>query len=457
MRARTCNLTAYWLATIPMRPALLVSPVLVFVWVAPSLAQKPPAANVPAPVVADVVQQRDVVIENSFVGTVVPRRTSVVGSTVEGRVTEFLVREGDFVHAGQPLARLRLTALEIELAGAQAELALLEHQLEDLQVSQPEEIKQAEARMSAAKALQEYANRQLQRGKILVTSRAITTEELEEMISQADAAMQTLLERTSAHELTVVIAPVKQHQAEARIRVQQELIRGLEDAIAEHTIVAPFDGYVTKEHTEVGQWIAKGGSVAELVEVDSVEIEVNVLETYISELRQRNETQEGTKTLAIHVDALPTETFTGEIVSIVPRADVQSRTFPVKIRVQNRTTEDGQVRLKPGMFARVTLPVRTIPNAIMIPKDALVLGQRTPVAWVIVPRADADPLRGDAVRPVAVEVDYGISQGDLVQVVGPIDQLGAVPLQSGELVVTEGNERLNPKSTVQVTKKSGTP
>jgi multidrug efflux pump subunit AcrA (membrane-fusion protein) len=264
-------------------------------------------------------------------------------------------------------------------------------------------------------ALQEYANRQLQRGKILVTSRAITTEELEEMISQADAAVNVLRERTSAHELAVALAPVKRLQAEARVTVQQELIRGLEDAIAEHTVVAPFDGFVIKEHAEIGQWIGKGAPVAELVELDHVEIEINVLETYISELRQRSGDRAGTETVSIQIDALPAERLEhplrGEIVSIVPRADAQSRTFPVKILVENQTSEDGQVRLKPGMFARVTLPVRTIRDAVVIPKDSLVLGQRVPTVWVVVPAAEPDPLRGDAVRPVQVEVDYSISAG----------------------------------------------
>jgi RND family efflux transporter MFP subunit len=396
-----------------------------------------------------------VVIDHTFVGTVIPTRTSLVGSTVEGRVVRFLVREGDEVEEGQTLAQLRLTALEIELAGAKASLALLEEQLEDLKVSQPQEIKQAEARMRAAKAQYEYANRQLQRGKGLVATAAITTEQLEEMVSLADSASSVLSERTSAYELANSIAPVKEAQALSRIEVQKETIRGLEDTISEHSITAPFKGYVTKEHTEVGQWIDKGGPVVELIELENVEVEVSVLESYVSELRQKTERQEGTKTVDMSLEALPGESFEGEIVSVVPRADTQSRTFPVKIRVQNRVPEEGGTPLlKPGMFARVTLPVRTVPQAIMVPKDALVLeksdalAQNQPTVWVVVPAEERSGNGGRRVRPVKVTVAYDVSQGNMVQVTGPVGPDGSLPLRAGDLVITEGNERVNPNMTV---------
>ena len=345
--------------------------------------------------------------------------------------------------------------MDIELTGAKAELALLEKQLEDLTVSQPQEIKQADARLRAAKAQYEYANRQLQRGRGLATTSAITTEQVEEMVSLADSAQSVLNERTSAYELANSIAPVKEAQALARIEVQKETIRGLEDKISEHTITAPFKGYVTKEHTEVGQWIDKGGPVVELIELEFVEVEVSVLENYISELRQKTEQQEGTKTVKLSLEALPGESFEGEIVSIVPRADTQSRTFPVKIRVRNRVPDDGGTPvLKPGMFARVTLPIRTVHKAVMIPKDALVLeqgealAQNQPTVWVVEPSSDQSSGGGRRIRPVKVTVAYDVSEGELVQVTGPLGPDGSLPLSAGDLVITEGNERVNRGMTV---------
>jgi multidrug efflux pump subunit AcrA (membrane-fusion protein) len=210
---------------------------------------------------------------------------------------------------------------------------------------------------------------------------------------------------------------------------------------------------VTREHTQIGQWIDKGGPVVELIELNEVEIEIPVLETFISELLQRTGTQPGTRTLGIEVDALPGESFQGEIVSIIPQADAQSRTFPVKVRVSNRVGPDGQFVLRTGMFARVTLPVKTIRNAVMVSKDALVLGQGSPVVWVVVPGPGGGQGEGDRVRPVRVDVSLDVSDGTIVQIVGPVGLDGSLPLQPGDLVVTEGNERVNPSSIVSVTRR----
>jgi RND family efflux transporter MFP subunit len=426
----------------------------------PTLAQKPSATAPPPHVIAEKVEEKDVPVLQTFVGTVTPTRTSVVGSTVEERVVDLLVQEGDYVEKGQVLAELRLTAGEIELAGAKSELALLQEQLKDLKVSQPQQIRQAEARMLAAKAQYEYTNSQFQRGRQLAATSAITKEQLEEMVSSTDSARSLVNERTSAFELAKSIAPVKEAQAQARIDAQNEVIRGLEDAVAEHTIVAPFSGYVTREHTEVGQWMAKGGSVVELVELEYVEIEVPVMETYISDLRRTNDSQAGTEILDVTVEAFPSMPFRGEIASIVPRADVQSRTFPVKVRVQNRRGEDGQHLLRPGMFARVTLPVRTVRTAVMIPKDALVLGERIrPTVWVVVPSSDGPGNAPDRVRRVSIDVAYDVSAGNQVQVTGPLGPDGSLPLKPGDWVLVEGNERVNPNptATYNVTTRENSP
>ena len=159
--------------------------------------------------------------------------------------------------------------------------------------------------------------------------------------------------------------------------MQEELINELEDSIEQHTIRAPFNGYVTKEQTEVGQWISKGGPIAEIVELDSVDIILPVVETYISGLRAKSPEGPGTQTWEVNVEAIPGEVLTGEVIAIVPQADYQARTFPVKIRVENHLDpQTNAVMLKPGMFARVTLPVRTVNRAVMVPKDALVLDRR---------------------------------------------------------------------------------
>jgi multidrug efflux pump subunit AcrA (membrane-fusion protein) len=134
-------------------------------------------------------------------------------------------------------------------------------------------------------------------------------------------------------------------------------------------------------------------------------------------------------TVAVEVPAIKDRRFTGQVVAIVPQADVQARTFPVKVRVQNDTTDEGPL-LKSGMYARVMLPTGSQRNAMLVPKDALVLGGPQPIVYTV---ESADGKQGTA-SPVPVQI--GVAEGSLIQVTGP--------LQPGQLVVVQGNERLMP-------------
>src|SRR3546814_3204656 len=71
--------------------------------------------------------------------------------------------------------------------------------------------------------------------------------------------------------------------------------------------------------------------------------------------------------LRIRVDAFPDETFTGTVYAIDPRIDVNGRAVALRATIPN---EDG--RLRPGLFARVTLVVDRREDAIIVPEQAIV-------------------------------------------------------------------------------------
>jgi hypothetical protein len=123
--------------------------------------------------------------------------------------------------------------------------------------------------------------------------------------------------------------------------------------------------------------------------------------------------------------------FDGEVLRIVPQADVRSRAFPVIVRVANPKQEYG-FALKAGMLARVILGVGKPQRATLVPKDALVLGGDTPRVFVV----KRDPQNAKLGQATPVPVEIGVAQEELIQVVGSIAK--------GQLVVVRGNERLLP-------------
>ena len=403
------------------------------------------AQQAAAPVVVEEVVEREVSAGQTFVGTVMPNRRSVVGSAVDGRVIEMFVEEGDWVTKDQPLAQLLTKTLAIEIAGATAELNLRQHEVEEMtNGSRPEEISQSKAQLAAAQALLEYAKSKFARTLGLSKSGSggsVTQEELDQARSAATAAEQNVTAAKASYEL-VEQGPRKERvdQAKARAAGQQEMVNLLEDRLKKYTIRAPFDGYVVAKHTEVGQWVKSAEHVADGLEMDPVEVLVAVSESYIANLHAglAAKQQAGEAlTARVQVEAVPSETFTGTVYRIVPLADVRSRTFPVKLHLENPKRGDSHL-LKAGMIARVTLPVEKPVRATLVPKDALVLGGPTPLVFVVLPDA-----KGGAAVAQPVPVLLGVADGSLIQVTGA--------LKAGQKVVIRGNERLRPGQEVKIT------
>lgn len=394
-----------------------------------ALAQKPG----PSSVAVEPVTQQDVAAGRTFVGTVMPVRHATVGSAVDGRVMEFPVNEGDRVTKGQKLCQIRTRTLELQLAAAKAELASRQQKLAELKNgSRAEEVEQARARMVGAQAQSTYAKGRFERKQTVFNRQAGSQEDLDEAAAAATKAAEAEKEAKAAYDLVVNGARVEQiAQAEADVAYQTEEISRQQDIIDRHTIVSPFDGYITKEHTEEGEWVVQGGPIVELVELDEVDVEALVLEDYIGYLATQTPAR-------VEIGALPNESFTGQVAAILPQADLKSRSFPVKVRVQNRPVGHGML-LKAGMFARVTLPVGVTEAALLVPKDALVLGNDKPQVFAFQP----DDQSGRTGKVTIVPVTLGVAMGERIQVHGD--------LKPGQLVVVEGNERLRPGELVNAT------
>ncbi len=382
--------------------------------------------------VTPIIERDGMSPTQSTVGTVTPSRTAVIGSAVDGRVTEMLVREGDRVEKDQPLARLLTETIQLDLEAAQAELDLKQQELAELENgSRVEELAQTSARLEASRVAAEYREKDRERVAALWANKAISASEYEDAVSLALEAQQLFAEAQAAHELALAGPRVERiAQARAQLAMRDAVVRRLSDQIKKHTIYSRFAGYVTVEHTEVGQWLARGEPVAEIIALDEVEIVARVLEKHIPYIHVGD-------SVTVEVPALPDETFQGKVAAIVPQADVRSRTFPVKILVENRIASAGEPILKGGMLARAELKTENSPKALLVPKDALVLGGSSTVIWTIDPKSiESLPGNMQLANAIPVAVTVGISEGELIEVKGD--------LEAGTLVVIRGNERIPP-------------
>jgi RND family efflux transporter MFP subunit len=315
------------------------------------------------------------------------------------------------------------------LDAANGQLKVRQAELAELKASRQDEIEQAEARLATAQAQLTFHIAKLERAKAL--GQSISRELLEEEIAAATAAKATQREAEAAVRLVRGAArDQKTEVARGWVAAQQAEVERLSEQFDRHTMYAPFDGWVTAEHTEIGQWVMQGDPVAEIVELDSVDVEIFVLEDYIGHLDTSAE-------YPVEVPSLPREKFMGQIALIVPQADARARTFPVKVRVPNRM-DNNQPLLKAGMLARLTLKISEPVERMMVHKDAIVLGGATPVVYVASALGDKSEVR-------LVPVEIGVSEGGWIEVKGKINR--------GDLVVVEGNERIRPGQPVRAVEK----
>jgi membrane fusion protein (multidrug efflux system) len=122
---------------------------------------------------------------------------------------------------------------------------------------------------------------------------------------------------------------------------------------------APFTGSVVRLICEVGEWIPQGGEVVELVDLETVLVQVDVPESAIGNIKVGLPVQ-------VYFDALK-ERLEGRVRHIIAQADPAARTFPVEVEFAN-----ADHRLLAGMFGRATIPLGQSEPQVCVPKDAVV-------------------------------------------------------------------------------------
>ncbi len=397
---------------------------LVIFWLAGSsvaVGQRPGAK-----VVVERAEVRQLPATMRLVATVEPVVRSMLGAEVEGLVVEMPAREGDLIEKGGVLCKLNDDTLAAALAAAKARLGTLQARLDELQAgTRPEQLAQLKAAYEEAKALYEKWVAEEQRIERLQKMGTANEKEIYDTQAEYQAAQQRLLSAQARCE-EGVNGPRTEEIAQARFAVAEQaaVAQRTERDLAKTVIRAPFTGHVVKRHTEVGQWVQHGGSIAELIDLSSVLVTVDAPEQAFPYVK-------GEDPAAVQVEALA-EVFTGRIKHVIPQADMAARTFPVQIEIDNRAG-----RLKGGMLAWATVTTGPAAPVVAVPKDAVDIRQGTPHVCMVAPTE-----QGTLAMPMPVTTGADID--DWIAITS-----GNVA--PGAAVVVRGNEMIFFPSPVEVT------
>jgi len=190
-----------------------------------------------------------------------------------------------------------------------------------------------------------------------------------------------------------------------------------EAKLAKTEMRASFPGVVGLRHVSEGQYVAAGTDIVRLDKIDQLKLDFRVPESFLARLKPG-------QAVKAAVDAYPGEAFGGAIYAIEPAIDEATRTVLIRARVAN-----SRLKLRPGMFARVLLQLGVRDKAVWIPEQAIVpKGQDSFVYRIANGKAELVRVQTGTRKVGEVEITSGIAAGDLV--------------------VTEGSQRLFPGAAV---------
>jgi RND family efflux transporter MFP subunit len=324
-------------------------------------APPPEMEGPPASVRVGVVEYRTLQNRVPLNGRLQEVRRVTVTSEIEGKIVEVRVDQGDRVMAGdEPTVLATIDDTWAKLAQRSAEASVAEAKAR---------VRQAEADLKQLESLQQAGSA---KSKEVEDQRTL----LDANRAQLQAAQATL------------------------DRAAQELERA--------TIVAPFDGAISQKIAEVGQWVAAGDPVVEMISTGEIDALINVPERYIGGFAIGDPVE-------VQLDAVGL-TLTGQIAAVRPDAQTASRSYPVKVRLK-----DPEGQLKTGMSAIVYLPNSAKREFITVPRDAVLMTDLGAQVWFAM---DPAMMSGG---PPPTESDASETERESSQKPGPTD----VPISDG--------------------------
>ena len=157
-------------------------------------------------------------------------------------------------------------------------------------------------------------------------------------------------------------------------------LRQAELQLERSRIAAPFGARIADIRVVEGQYVGVGTELLTVVDLDPIKVEVQVLEAELGFLSEGRRAE-------VHFAAYPGETFVGSIETINPVVDPDSRTGRVTVLLPNR-----EHRIKPGMYAEVSLDAEALPDRVLVPRSAILergQGTRRTMLFVYKPSGNA--------------------------------------------------------------------
>lgn len=368
-----------------MRPIAIVSILAQAVFLAACGSKAPaPSATSSAPkqvtvsVAPATIRQVSAGFEET--GSFVADESSDIAPAVPGLVIATPVNVGDFVKRGQVIceldhrdAQLRLEQMKAQLDEATAGVRQAQSRIglnatRAFDAAAVPEVVAAKANYESAQAQARLAAADAKRYENLVKTGDVSRSAFEKARTQQETADAQANSAKQQYESALNAA----RQSYGAVESSQASLEGMraqlaqaEKGIADTTIRAPFDGYISARPVAAGEHVAVTDKIATIVRIGTMKLQLQTPE-------QRSSRASVGMTVVAHVSAFGNKDFLGKVSAINPSVDPNSRAFVLEARFDNP-----KAQLRPGMFAtaRVLLPGKE--DAVFVPRAAVVHDRTT--------------------------------------------------------------------------------
>ncbi|MBE0492550.1 MAG: efflux RND transporter periplasmic adaptor subunit [Sulfurospirillum sp.] len=314
---------------------------------------------------APITKERVKTLKN-FVGNVVFEQSTNIASQSFGAIVQLQFKLADRVKKDQILAKVDDTIIKAQIIAAKA---VLDETLVNL----------------------EKAHKDLKRYTTLYEQKAISQTAFDDYYFLAKSL-------------------------ESKVATQKANLNTLEVEQAKKIIYAPFDGIVVAKHIELGDWAAQGTQVAQVINPKSAEVEVNLPQDVASILHVNQ---------VIRVK-IAQDVYEGFVQAIIPKGDMKTRTFPVRIAFKKPFTT-----IYEGMSAEVMVETMQEEDSFVVMRDAIIQKFGQNVIFIN---------NNNTALMVPVQI-IGYLKNKVA--------ISAQGLQEGTPVVVKGNERIFPNMPLQ--------
>jgi cobalt-zinc-cadmium efflux system membrane fusion protein len=302
-----------------------------------------------------------------------PRTKAIVSYAFPARISEVHVRLGDWVKKGQKVLTL-----------------------------QSEEVGNAKSEFYKARADFELAKKNYERQKRLL-DRGVGAQK-DYLLAEAE----------------FTVARFSHEAAEKKLHILGFTEEQIQEMVETHqinptiTLYAPIGGKIVENNAVMGDMVDQDAEILTIMNPNLLRVDTEIYEKDIAKIREGQQVE-------VRVPAYPNEVFTGRIQYVSDIFKEDTRTITVHTEVANT-----DYKLKPGMFADITIHLNHHDRVIALPKEAILDDKDLELVFV---------RRGDEYIPLVIET--GVRQGEYVQILSGI--------QEGDVVVTSGNFQLKSK------------